>query len=38
MTNVTKDIMVMMYFIYVQHMNHRMQIMQERSEFITVRR
>jgi len=25
--------MVMIYFIYVQHMNHRMQIPQECSEY-----
>jgi len=25
--------MVMIYFIYVQHMNHRMQITQERWEY-----
>jgi len=33
MINATKNIMVMIYFIYVQHMNHRMQIVQERSGY-----
>ena len=32
MTNSTKTL-VMIYFIYVQHMNHRTQIMQECSEY-----
>jgi len=33
MTNAIKNTTVMIYFIYVQHMNHRLQLTPECSEY-----